>query len=114
MGSTGNSTDRPWVMEGSPDEEGPKDPAARTQAPGSGSGPGPALGLTERDNVEIDSHRHLYVGFHLPGKGKRTDSGHHGRHHHGHSRSSKHGGLKAPQENLRPAPAVRRCRGRLV
>ena len=37
-----------------------------------GLGPGAVVGLTERDNEEIDSHRHLYVGFHVP-KEKRTE-----------------------------------------
>ena len=39
---------------------------------GLGLGPGAVVGLTERDNEEIDSHRHLYVGFHVP-KEKRTE-----------------------------------------
>ena len=82
---------------------------------GLGLGPGAVVGLTERDNEEIDSHRHLYVGFHVP-KEKRTEGetdakqnmrnkqnpqgGKHHHHHHG-SGKSKHG-LKPPVQNLRP------------
>ena len=67
---------------------------------GLGLGPGNGLGLTERDNEEIDSHRHLYVGFHVP-KAKRTSEG--GKHHHHHgSGKNKHGSLKPPVQNLRP------------
>ena len=66
--------------------------------PGLGLGPGNGLGLTERDNEEIDSHRHLYVGFHVP-KAKRTEGGKH-HHHHGIGRN-KHN-LKPPVQNLRP------------
>ena len=65
---------------------------------GLGLGPGNGLGLTERDNEEIDSHRHLYVGFHVP-KAKRTEGGKH-HHHHGIGRN-KHN-LKPPVQNLRP------------
>ena len=71
---------------------------------GLGLGPGNGLGLTERDNEEIDSHRHLYVGFHVP-KAKRGSEG--GKHHHHHgSGKNKHGSLKPPVQNLRPGEAT--------
>eukprot|EP00092_Neocalanus_flemingeri_P011202 GFUD01012067.1.p1 GENE.GFUD01012067.1~~GFUD01012067.1.p1 ORF type:complete len:1158 (+),score=265.14 GFUD01012067.1:299-3772(+) len=93
---------RPWVMEGSPgDEEAPKDPAARQPASGH-----------ELTDQEISSNRHLYVGFHLPGKSRhgnsRAGSGQHNHgHKHGHHKNKHH--LKTPQENLRPVtpPAQR-------
>jgi len=99
---SGSFNGRPWVMEGSPgDEEAPKDPAARQPAPGH-----------ELTDQEISSHRHLYVGFHLPGKSRhgnsRTGSGQHNHgHKHGHHKNKHH--LKTPQENLRPVtpPAQR-------
>lgn len=89
-------------MEGSPgDEEAPKDPAARQLAPGH-----------ELTDQEISSHRHLYVGFHLPGKSRhgnsRAGSGQHNHgHKHGHHKNKNH--LKTPPENLRPVtpPAQR-------
>jgi len=97
---SGSFNGRPWVMEGSPgDEEAPKDPAARQLAPGH-----------ELTDQEISSHRHLYVGFHLPGKSRhgnsRTGSGQHKHGHghghgHGHHKNKNH--LKAPTENIRPA-----------
>ena len=68
---------------------------------GLGLGPGNGLGLTERDNEEIDSHRHLYVGFHVP-KSKRTEGG---KHHHHHGSSKNKHNLKPPVQNLRPGEA---------
>jgi len=99
---SGSFNGRPWVMEGSPgDEEAPKDPAARQLAPGH-----------ELTDEEVSSHRHLYVGFHLPGKTKHGDSqpgtGQHKHgHKHGHHKNKNH--LKTPPENLRPVtpPAQR-------
>jgi len=83
-------------MEGSPgDEEAPKDPAARQLAPGH-----------ELTDQEISSHRHLYVGFHLPGKSRhgagRASSGQH-KHGHGHGHHKNKNHLRAPTENIRPA-----------
>jgi len=87
-------------MEGSPceGEEAAKDPAAKQ----------PPLDHEISDN-EITSHRHLYVGFHVPGKkkGHLAHGGHRkssvinqsSRGHHGHVRN-KH--LKLPREDLRP------------
>eukprot|EP00090_Calanus_glacialis_P043036 TRINITY_DN7620_c0_g1_i1.p1 TRINITY_DN7620_c0_g1~~TRINITY_DN7620_c0_g1_i1.p1 ORF type:complete len:1137 (-),score=226.79 TRINITY_DN7620_c0_g1_i1:1450-4860(-) len=99
---SGSFNGRPWVMEGSPgDEEAPKDPAARQLAPGH-----------ELTDQEISSHRHLYVGFHLPGKSRhgnsRAGSGQHNHgHKHGHHKNKNQ--LKTPPENLRPVtpPAQR-------
>ena len=63
----------------------------------------------EISDNEITSHRHLYVGFHVPGKkkGHLAHGGHRkssvinqsSRGHHGHVRN-KH--LKLPREDLRP------------
>jgi len=95
MSESGTFNGRPWVMEGSPgDEEAPKDPAARQPAPGH-----------ELTDQEISSHRHLYVGFHLPGKSRhgnsQAGSGQHKHgHKHGHHKNKHH--LKAPEEDLRP------------
>ena len=72
-------------------------------ASGLGLGPGNGLGLTERDNEEIDSHRHLYVGFHVP-KSKRTEGG---KHHHHHGSSKNKHSLKPPVQNLRPGEEAR-------
>jgi len=102
MSESGTFNGRPWVMEGSPgDEEAPKDPAARQPAPGH-----------ELTDQEISSHRHLYVGFHLPGKSRhgnsQAGSGQHKHgHKHGHHKNKHH--LKAPEEDLRPVtpPAQR-------
>ena len=80
-------------------------------ASGLGVGSGNGLGLTERDNEEIDSHRHLYVGFHVP-KAKRTSEGSKHHHHHGSSKS-KHGSLKPPVQNLRPGELATPFKGSL-
>ena len=81
-------------MEGSPceGEEAAKDPAAKQ----------PPLDH-EVSYDEISSHRHHYVGFHVPGK--KTHGGHRkgsvasGASHRAHARN-KH--LKLPKEELRP------------
>ena len=59
----------------------------------------------ELTDEEVSSHRHLYVGFHLPGKTRHGDSqpgtGQHKHgHKHGHHKNKNH--LKTPPENLRP------------
>lgn len=86
---------RPWAMNKSPgDEEASKDPAARQ----------PGHVLTDQD---ISGHRHLYVGFHLPGK----------RHGHGHKDakdtkdtekagdSNKNGPVKKSKKSIQQEPA---------
>ena len=85
-------------MEGSPceGEEAAKDPAAKQ----------PPLDH-EISHDEISSHRHHYVGFHVPGK--KTHGGHRkgsvasGASHRAHARN-KH--LKLPKEELRPGDSV--------
>ena len=66
----------------------------------------------EISDNEISSHRHLYVGFHVPsnkGKKAHANSGH-GAHRktslassHGHKKETKAKILKLPQGDLRPS-----------
>ena len=67
----------------------------------------------ELTDQEISSHRHLYVGFHLPGKSRHGNSrassgqhkhGHGHGHGHGHHKNKNH--LKTPTENIRPGKSV--------
>ena len=109
-------------MEGSPceGEEAAKDPAAKQPPLGESC---QLLSLVillflillvdhEISDNEISSHRHLYVGFHVPSnKGKKAHAnGGHGGHRktslassHGHKKETKAKILKLPQEDLRPS-----------
>ena len=65
----------------------------------------------ELSDNEISSHRHVYVGFHLPSKKRNNKAGHNGGGHHAHHAHGGHGGhkgharnkhLKITKEDLRP------------
>ena len=59
----------------------------------------------ELSDNEISSHRHVYVGFHLPSKKRNNKAGHNGGGHHnhgGHKGHAKNKHLKITKEDLRP------------
>ena len=68
----------------------------------------------EISDNEISSHRHLYVGFHVPSdKGKKAHAN--GGHRktslassHGHKKETKGKVLKLPKDDLRPSKFIKR------